>query len=168
MFKYLSLQVQFSRSVMSDSLRPHGLQHARLPCPSPTPGDYSNSCPSCCWCHPTISSILVLNPTLPFTWTTFPFPECLYVYVCVSVSSVVRTSLLLSCSRLVLRYALYLPCYTGFVVSQAFRFTPKTGESQAAPFSSNIQQDCLENSLMVDYTSRGNSFTRYGYLWDSY
>ena len=37
--------VQFSRSVMSDSLRPHGLQHARPPCPSPTPGVYSNSCP---------------------------------------------------------------------------------------------------------------------------
>ena len=37
--------VQFSRSVVSDSLRPHGLQHARLPCPSPTPGAYSNSCP---------------------------------------------------------------------------------------------------------------------------
>ena len=37
--------VQFSHSVMSDSLRPHGLQHAKLPCPSPTPGAYSNSCP---------------------------------------------------------------------------------------------------------------------------
>ena len=41
---------------MSDSLRPHGLQHARLPCPSPTPGACSNSCPSSQWCHPTISS----------------------------------------------------------------------------------------------------------------
>ena len=51
--------VQFSRSVMSDSLRPHGLHHARLPCPSPTPGSYSNSCPSSRWCHPTISSSVV-------------------------------------------------------------------------------------------------------------
>ena len=51
--------VQFSRSVMSDSLRSHGLQHARLPCPSPTPGAYSNSCPSHRWCHPTISSSVV-------------------------------------------------------------------------------------------------------------
>ena len=42
--------VQFSRSVMSDSLWPHGLQYARLPCPSPTPGAYSNSCPSSRWC----------------------------------------------------------------------------------------------------------------------
>ena len=48
--------VQFSRSVMSDSLWPHGLQHARPPCPSPTPGVYSNSCPLSWWCHPTISS----------------------------------------------------------------------------------------------------------------
>ena len=50
---------QFSRSVMSDSLRPHGLQHARPPCPSPTTGACSNSCPSSQWCHPTISSSVV-------------------------------------------------------------------------------------------------------------
>ena len=48
-------QIQFSHSVMSDSLRPHGLQHAGLPCPSPTPGACSNSCPSSQWYHPTIS-----------------------------------------------------------------------------------------------------------------
>ena len=48
--------VQFSRSVVSDSLRPHGLQHARPPCPSPTPRVYSNSCPLNQWCHPTISA----------------------------------------------------------------------------------------------------------------
>ena len=46
---------QFSCSVMSDSLQPHGLQHTRLPCPSPTPGAYSNSCPLSWWCHTTIS-----------------------------------------------------------------------------------------------------------------
>ena len=48
--------VQFSRSVMSDSLRPHESQHTRSPCSSPTPGVYSNSCPSNRWCHPAISS----------------------------------------------------------------------------------------------------------------
>ena len=48
--------VQFSHSVMSDSLRPHELQHARPPCPSPTPRVHSNSCPSSRWCHPAISS----------------------------------------------------------------------------------------------------------------
>ena len=54
--KYSSHQYQFSRSVVSDSLWPHGTQHARPPCPSSTPGVYSNSCPSSRWCHPTISS----------------------------------------------------------------------------------------------------------------
>ena len=48
--------VQFSHSVMSNSLWPHGLQHARPPCPSPTPGACSNSCPSSWWWYPTISS----------------------------------------------------------------------------------------------------------------
>ena len=51
--------VQFSRSVMSDSSRLHGLQHASLPCPSPTPRAYSNSCPSSRWYHPTISFSVV-------------------------------------------------------------------------------------------------------------
>ena len=48
--------VQFTCSGMFESLWPHGLQHARPPCPSPTPGVYSNSCPLSRWCHPTISS----------------------------------------------------------------------------------------------------------------
>ena len=47
---------QISRSVVSDSLRPHESQHARPPCPSPTPGVHSHSCPSSQWCHPAISS----------------------------------------------------------------------------------------------------------------
>ena len=53
------ISAQFSCSVMSDSLRPRGLQHARFPCPSPTPTAYSSSCPSHQWCHPTISSSVV-------------------------------------------------------------------------------------------------------------
>ena len=52
-------EVQFSCSVMSDSLQPHGLQHARPSCPSPTPGVYSNSCRLSQWCHPTISSSVI-------------------------------------------------------------------------------------------------------------
>ena len=50
---------QFSRSVMSDSLWPHELQHIRPPCPSPTPGVHPNPCPSSWWCHPTISSSVI-------------------------------------------------------------------------------------------------------------
>ena len=61
--------VQFSRSVVSDSLRPHEPQHARPPCPSPTPGVYPNSCPSNWWCHPTLSSSVV-----PFSSCPQPFP----------------------------------------------------------------------------------------------
>ena len=56
---------QFSHSVVSNSLQHHGLQHARSPCPSPTPGIYSNSCPLSRWCHPKISSSVI------------PFASCL-------------------------------------------------------------------------------------------
>ena len=54
--------IQFSRSVTSDSLQPHGLRHVKLPCHSPTPGAYSNLCPSSQWCHSTISSSVVSSP----------------------------------------------------------------------------------------------------------
>ena len=67
--KWSSLSsVQFSRSVVSDSLQPHGLQHATLPCASQTPGAYSNSCPLSRWFHPTISSSVV------------PFSSCLQYF----------------------------------------------------------------------------------------
>ena len=59
------ISVQFSCLVVSDSLRPHGLQHARPPCPSPTPGACSNSRPLRLWCHPSISS------------SAIPFSSCL-------------------------------------------------------------------------------------------
>ena len=57
--------VQFSRSVVSDSLRPHESQHARPPCPSPTPGVHSDSHPSSQWCHPAISSSVVPFSSCP-------------------------------------------------------------------------------------------------------
>ena len=57
--EYMVSSVQFSRSVLFDSLWPHGLQNARPPCPSPTPGVHSNSRPLSRWCHPTISSYVV-------------------------------------------------------------------------------------------------------------
>ena len=65
----LCFSVQFSRSVVSDSLRPYGLLHARPPYPSPIPGACSNSCPSSWWCHPTISSSVV-----PFSSRLQSFP----------------------------------------------------------------------------------------------
>ena len=57
--------VQFSRSVVFDSLRPHELLHARPPCPSPTPRVHSNSCPSSRWCHPAVSSSVVPFSSCP-------------------------------------------------------------------------------------------------------
>ena len=57
--------VQFSHSVVTDSLRPHELQHARPPCPSSTPGVHSNSCPSGWWCHPAISSSVIPFSSCP-------------------------------------------------------------------------------------------------------
>ena len=56
---------QFSHSVVSNSLRPHELQHARPPCSSPTPGVHSDSCPSSLWCHPAISSSVVPFSSCP-------------------------------------------------------------------------------------------------------
>ena len=61
--------VQFSRSIMSDSLQPHGMQHARLSCPSSTSGTCSNSCPLSRWYHPTISSSV-----FPFSSHLHSFP----------------------------------------------------------------------------------------------
>ena len=55
----MNVSVQFSCSVVSDSLQPHGLQHTRPPCPSPTPRVYSNSCPLSQWCHSAISSSVI-------------------------------------------------------------------------------------------------------------
>ena len=63
------MSVQFSCSVVSDSLKSHGLQHDRLPCPSPTPRACSNSCPSSWWCHSTISS-----SAIPFSSRLQSFP----------------------------------------------------------------------------------------------
>ena len=63
------IYIQFSCSVVSDSLWPHEPQHARPPCPSPTPGVYPNPCPSNQWCHPTISSSVV-----PFSSCPQSFP----------------------------------------------------------------------------------------------
>ena len=60
-----SPSVQFSRSVVSDSLRPHEPQHARPPCPSSTPGVYPNSCPLSWWCHPAISSSVIVFSSCP-------------------------------------------------------------------------------------------------------
>ena len=62
---WFTASVQFSHSVLSNSLRPHELQHARLPCPLPPPGVWSSSCPLSRWCHPTVSSSAALFSFCP-------------------------------------------------------------------------------------------------------
>ena len=75
MLSVCSYSVQFSHSVVSNSLQPHGLQHTMLSCPSPTPGAYSNSCPLCWWCHPPISSSVVSFSSLLHSFpASGPFP----------------------------------------------------------------------------------------------
>ena len=73
--------VQFSRSVVSKSLQPHELQHARPPCPSPTPGGHSDSCPSSQWCHPAISSChpLLPLPLIPPRIRVFSYESTLHI-----------------------------------------------------------------------------------------
>ena len=71
----LSVPAPVSHSAMSDSLQPNGLQHARPPCPSPTPGACSNSCPTSRWCHPAISSSVA-----PFSSHIQSFPPSIRVF----------------------------------------------------------------------------------------
>ena len=88
--------VQFSRSVVSDSLRPHESQHARPPCPSPTPGVYPNSCPSSQWCHPAISSSVIPFFSCPQSFPasgSFPMSQ-LFAWGCQSVGVSASTSVL--------------------------------------------------------------------------
>ena len=86
---YLIRSDQISRSVVSDSLRPHESQHARPPCPSPTPGVHSDSRPSSQWCHPAISSSVVPFSSCPqslptrsyilFDWSFGTWPHCTHL-----------------------------------------------------------------------------------------
>ena len=97
--------VQFSRSVMSDSLRSHVLQHTRFPCPSPTPRAYSNSCPLRRWHHPTISSSVVplssCFPSFPdqglFQWVGSSYQVQKYWSFSFSISPSNEYSGLISC-----------------------------------------------------------------------
>ena len=85
------MSIQFICSVVSDSLQPHGLQHTRPPCPSPTPGTYSNSCPLRWWCRPTISSSVIPFSScfkfFPVSGSVvFPF-YCFPVFFCISITT---------------------------------------------------------------------------------
>ena len=77
--EYYRISHQFSHSVVSDSLQPDGMQDTRLLCPSPTPRHYSNSCPLCLWCHPTISfSVIPFSSSLQSFSAPWSFPMNLF------------------------------------------------------------------------------------------
>jgi len=75
----LSVQFQFSHSVVPDSLRPHELQHARPPCSSPTPRIHPNPCPLSWWCHPTISSSVIPFSSCPQSFPAFSSPHLSFI-----------------------------------------------------------------------------------------
>ena len=96
MIHYLLKSVKFSRLVMSDSLQSHGLQHARLPCPSPTPGAYSNSCPSRLWYHPSISSSVIPFSSCLQSFPasgSFPMSQVAKIFVASASASVLPTNI---------------------------------------------------------------------------
>ena len=84
--------VQFSCSVVSDSLRPHEPQHARLPCPSPTPGVHPNSSPLSRWCHPTISSSVVPFSSCPQSFPASGSFQMSQLFACVYDSRLKKPS----------------------------------------------------------------------------
>ena len=98
------LSSQFSRSIVSDSSQFHRLQHARLPCPSPTPGAYSNSCPLSRWCHPPISSSVIpvssrlqsfpASGSFPVNWFFASHGQSIGVSSSASVFSIFRINFL--------------------------------------------------------------------------
>ena len=77
--------VQFSHSVVSDTLRPHESQHARPPCPSPTPRVHSNSHPSSRWCHPGISSSVIPFSSCPQSLPASEYPSEIYTFIQITV-----------------------------------------------------------------------------------
>ena len=113
-----AVSVQFSRSVMSDSLRPHESQHARPPCPSPTPGDYPNSCPLSRWCHLTTSSVVPFSSCLQSFLTSGSFPMSQLFASPLQLSFLKVSHLNAACFHLPPgKYGDFLPVARGLVLS---------------------------------------------------
>jgi len=132
--KWLCHSVRFSRSVMSNSLQPHGLQHARPPRPSPTPRACSNSCPLSWWCHATISSSVI-----PFSSCLQSFPASGSFQWVSSLHQVVK----------VLEFSLQ---------HQSFQWIFKTGFLQDCPVGSLCSpRDSQESSPTPQFKSINSS-----------
>ena len=96
-FWFSGYSVQFSRSVVSNSMWPHEPQHARPPCPSPTPGVHPNPCPSSWWCHPTISCSVIPFSSCPQSFPasgSFPMSQIFASGIGQSIGVSVSTSVL--------------------------------------------------------------------------
>ena len=104
--------VQFSHLVMSDSLLPHGFQHARLPCPSLTPKTCSNSCPLSQWCHPTTSSSVV------------PFSSCLQSFPALGSSFFFLLINLFFNLRIIALQNFVVFCQTSAWISHRYTYIP--------------------------------------------
>ena len=123
--------VQFSHSLMSDSLRPHGLQPDRIPCPSPTSRVYSNSCPLSRWCHPNISCSII-----PLSSCIQSFPESVsFPMSQLFQSGDQSTGISASTSVLPMNYQVWFPLgWTGCI--------PLQSKGLTRVFSNTIAQKC--------------------------
>ena len=155
-FLYLHSSLQFSRSVVSDSLRPHGPQHARPPCPSPTPGVHSNSCPLSRWHHPAISSSVV-----PFSscLQSFPASGSFQPYTLNSINCTSQEAAALkvpSCKLLLYSSLLKITMLLGLALTNKQKYEniykKKAGlqppfTSQSLPWNSFIKKCLIEKFL---------------------
>ena len=147
---FLFVSVQFSRSVMSDYLRSHELQHSRPPCPSPTPGVHPNSCPLIWWCHPAISSSVIPFSSCPQSLQaseSFPMSQ-LFAWGGQSIGVSVLAS--------------FLPKNTqGWSPLEWIGWISLQSKGLSRVFSSRlIQSPCL--SFL---SHRANSICNYHYIW---
>ena len=117
--------VQFSPSVVSDFLWPHGPQHTRSPCPSPTPGAYSNSCPSSQWRHPTISSSVVpFSSHLQFVPVSGSFPMIFFFLYLIAFKKLCG-GLQISDETFCTTYGMALLTFNCVNYAASFRFAPR-------------------------------------------
>jgi len=134
---YIFSSVQVSRSVVSDSMRPHGLEHVRPPCPSPTPRVYSNSCPLSWWCHPAVSSSV-----LPLSSRLQSFPASGSFQMRVVVFSM-NWSSLFSCQTVHVHFAL---ASTIIKYANNAHISVAISTSSSRSFGPNLLWNLLQNT----------------------
>ena len=142
---------------MSNSLWPRGLQHAKLPCPSTTPGAYSNSCLSSRWCHPTISSsVITLSSHIHSFWASGSFPLSQFF-----TSGVRSIGILASASVLPMNIQDWSPLgWTGWI-----SLSPRDSqESSPTPQLKSINSSALRFLHSPTFTSI-HDYWKKSYLW---